>query len=54
MNDSDIEKLVRWLKENEDHRLGFLEKEAIKVAVRSAGTVGDLAAMALKLLGKKN
>ena len=52
MTEEDIQMLVRWLQANKDHKLGFLEKEAIKMALRQAGTVGDLAEMAVKLLKK--
>ena len=52
MNQEDIELLVKWFSENRDHKLSFLEKEAIKAAIRGANTVGDLADLALKLLKK--
>ena len=52
MKPEDIEMLVKWLSENRDHRLSFLEKEAIKAVIRQAGTVGDLADLAVKLLKK--
>ncbi len=52
MEKSDIELLVKWLEENKDHRMGFLEKEAVKLAVSRANTVEDLVKTALKLLKK--
>ena len=50
MTPEDIQMLVNWLNENRDHRLSFIEKEAVKAALRNAKTVGDLADLALKLL----
>ena len=44
--------LREWVEKNRDHRLNFLEKEAIKLAVRKADTVGDLLKMALSMLKK--
>ena len=52
MNQEDVKLLVDWLEANKDHKLNLLEKEAIKMAVRKAGTVGDLLQTALKLLKK--
>ena len=42
--------LTEWFEENKDHKLTFLEKEGIKLAVRKAETVGDLLMTAVKLL----
>ncbi len=53
MKKEEIQILVEWFDKNKDHKLNFLEKEAIKVVLRKAETVGDLAETALKLL-KKN
>ena len=39
-----------WFEQNKDHKLNFVEKEAIKLAVRKANTVGDLLQTALGLL----
>jgi hypothetical protein len=39
-----------WFEQNKDHKLNFIEKEAIKLAVKKANTVGDLLDTALKLL----
>lgn len=52
MSEEDIRLLVKWVEENKDHRLNLLEKEAIKIALRKAGTVGDLLEMAMGLLKK--
>lgn len=50
MNQEDLKLLTDWFEENKDHRLNLLEKEAVKLAVRKATTVGDLLETALKLL----
>ena len=50
MEQEDLKLLTEWFDQNKDHRLNLLEKEAIKMAVRKAGTVGDLLETALKLL----
>ena len=42
MDQEDIKLLVDWFEQNKDHKLNFLEKEAVKMAVRKAETVGDL------------
>ena len=52
MNSEDLKLLMDWFEQNKDHRLNFLEKEAIKLAVKKAGTVGDLMKTALDLLKK--
>ena len=52
MEQEDIKLLVDWFEQNKDHKLNFLEKEAIKLAVKRAGTVGDLLKTALDLLKK--
>ncbi len=52
MEQEDLKLLTDWLEENKDHKLNFVEKEAIKMAVRKAGTVGDLVRTALDLLKK--
>jgi len=52
MNQEDLKLLVDWLEKNMDHKLNFLEKEGIKMAVRNAKTVGDLLQTALGLLKK--
>ncbi len=50
MEQSDIQLLVQWLEDNRDHKISFVEKEAVKLALRQAKTVGDLADLALKLV----
>ncbi len=50
MEKKDIELLVHWLEENKDHKLNFLEKEAVKLAIGRAKTVNDLVETALSLL----
>ena len=52
MSSEDLKLLMDWFEENKDHRLNLIEKEAIKLAVRKADTVGDLLETALKLLKK--
>ena len=52
MNPEDLKLLMNWFEENKDHKLNFVEKEAIKLAVKRAGTVGDLLKTALDLLKK--
>ena len=42
MNPEDLKLLMDWFEENKDHKLNFIEKEGIKLAVRKAETVGDL------------
>ena len=46
----DLKLLTDWFEANKDHKLNFIEKEAIKMAVRKASTVGDLLETALRLL----
>jgi len=52
MNDENLKLLTDWFEQNKDHKLNFIEKEAIKLAVRKADTVGDLLKTALDLLKK--
>ena len=52
MNPEDLKLLMDWFSENKDHKLNFIEKEAIKLAVKKADTVGDLMKTALNLLKK--
>ena len=42
LTQEDLKLLTDWFDQNKDHRMNFLEKEAIKLAVRKADTVGDL------------
>lgn len=50
MEQKDVELLAKWLQENQNHKLNFLEKQAIKLAVNRADTVQDLIGTALSLL----
>ena len=52
MDQEDLKLLMDWFEQNKDHKLNFLEKEAIKLAVKRADTVGDLLKTALDLLKK--
>ncbi len=52
MNEEDLKMMLEWFEKNREHKLNFIEKEAIKVAVKKADTVGDLLNTALKLLKK--
>ena len=52
MSDEDLKLLMDWFEKNKDHKLNFLEKEGIKLAVKKAETVGDLLKTALNLLKK--
>ncbi len=52
MDQEDLKLLMDWFEKNRDHKMNFIEKEAIKMAVRKANTVGDLLKMALDLLKK--
>ena len=50
MEQKDIDLLIRWFEQNKDHKLNFLEKQAIKLALGRAETVNDLVETALSLL----
>lgn len=52
MTEEELKMLEKWVQENQDHKLNFIEKEAIKIAVKKANTVGDLFKTALDLLKK--
>ncbi len=52
MNQEDLKLLTDWFEQNQGHKLNFIEKEAIKIAVKKADTVGDLLNTALNLLKK--
>ena len=52
MNPDDLKLLMDWFEKNKEHKLSFLEKEAIKFELKRADTVGDLLQTALKLLKK--
>ena len=53
MTDQELQLLCQWLKENGEHKITFLEKEAVKVILKRADTVNDLVETALKLLKGK-
>lgn len=50
MEQEDVKLLVDWFDQNQDHKLNFIEKEGIKLAVSRAKTVGDLVKTMLDLL----
>ena len=52
MEKEDIRLLLDWFEEHKDDKLNFIAKEAIKLEVRKAHTVGDLLQTALNLLKK--
>ena len=52
MEQEDLKLLTDWFEDDKDHKLNFIEKEAIKLAVKKASTVGDLLQTALNLLKK--
>ncbi len=52
MINEDLKLLTDWLEANKDHKFNFIEKEAIKLALKKADTVGDLIKTALDLLKK--
>ena len=52
MEQEDLKLLMDWFEAHKDDKLNFLAKEAIKLEVRKADTVGDLLQTALKLLKK--
>ena len=52
ISQEDLNLLMDWFAQNKDHKMNFLEKEAVKLAVKKADTVGDLLKTALSLLKK--
>lgn len=52
LNPDDLKLLTDWFEKNQDHKLNLIEKEAIKIAIKKANTVGDLLKTALDLLKK--
>ena len=50
MTKADIQLLTDWFDKNQNHQITFLEKEAIKLMIRKAGTVGELVETVLKML----
>ena len=53
MDEQDLKLLLDWFSEHKDDKLNFIMKEAIKLEVRRADTVGDLLKTALNLLKKQ-
>ena len=52
MDQEDLKLLMDWFEQNKDDKRNFLEKEAMKLAVRKADTVGDVLKTALSMLKK--
>ena len=52
MDKDDLKLLLDWFEEHQNDKLNFLAKEAIKLEVKRANTVGDLLKTALNLLKK--
>jgi len=52
ISQEDLRLLTDWFAQNKDHKMNFIEKEAIKLAIKKADTVGDLLKTALGLLKK--
>ena len=52
MESEDIKLLLDWFEEHQNDKLNFIAKEAIKLEVKKANTVGDLLQTALNLLKK--
>ena len=50
MEREDVQLLVDWFMNNQDHKISLLEKEVIKLMIKKANTVGELADTVLKLL----
>ena len=53
MEQEDIKLLLDWFEEHQNDKLNFIAKEAIKLEVKKANTVGDLLQTALKMLKKQ-
>ena len=54
MTNEEWEMLREWVEKNREHKLNFIEKEAIKAVLRKAGSVEDLLKTALDLLKKQS
>ena len=54
MTSEEWEMLRDWVEKNREHKLNFIEKEAIKAVLRKAGSVEDLLKTALDLLKKQS
>jgi len=52
MTDEQLQLLCNWIRENGDHKISWLEKEAVKLALNKAKTVNDLLEMAVNALPK--
>lgn len=52
MTKDELQLLMDWFEQNKDHKLSWLEKEAVKLAVAKANTVNDLLQTALGMLKK--
>lgn len=52
LTEEDLKLMTDWFEKNQDHKLNIIEKEAIKLAIKKAETVGDLLKTALNLLKK--
>ena len=50
MNEEDVKLLVKWLEDNREHKISFLEKEAVKLVLNRSKTVDDLLQSALQAL----
>ena len=54
MTNEEWDMLRDWVEKNREHKLNFIEKEAIKAVLRKAGSVEDLLKTALDLLKKQS
>ena len=54
MTNEEWEMLRDWVEKKREHKLNFIEKEAIKAVLRKAGSVEDLLKTALDLLKKQS
>jgi|GEM_PF-5317737 len=52
MEKEDLDILLDWYEKNKDHKLTFVEKEAVKMVIKRAGTVEDLFNFVIGLLKK--
>ena len=50
VNENDVKLLADWLEKNRDHKLTFIEKEAVKLILSRSKTVDDLVQAALNAL----
>ena len=54
MTNEEWELLKKWVEEHHDHRLSFIEKEAIKAVLRKANSIDELLKTAIDLLKKQS